>query len=203
MAKDRLDTHKLDDMDVRILELLAENPTAQNEFIRSKMAMEQGTLDKRLKWLKTKHYLADWQRLADLPATGQRLRYRIDIKINPRKLKKRLSAEDFVALSAKYTTDNPQKLLGYYIRDVIANRCSGIIVEEVSILLGDPADLCATVLVLKHGDIFDFITEHLRTLDEVENTSTSHVSWRVARSPELSGSATAQEPIDRLNQKKL
>jgi hypothetical protein len=36
---------------------------------------------------------------------------------------------------------DPQQLLAFYIRDVIAPACEGIVVGEVSILLGNPGDL--------------------------------------------------------------
>jgi len=52
-----------------------------------------------------------------------------------------------------------------------------VIVEDVCVLLGDPADLSLTVRVKDPDDIFPFVTEHLRTMDGVDNTATSIESW--------------------------
>jgi DNA-binding Lrp family transcriptional regulator len=167
----------LKDMDIHILEALTANPCAENKDLCNELKIPPRTLEDRLKILRAAELITGQQRVADLVATGSRLRYRVDIKINPNMLHKSTIPE----LVENEHTNNRQELLAYYIRDVIAKKCAGVIIEDVSILLGDPADLSATIVVPSHTVIFDFITRYLRALDVIENTSTSHVAWRLSR----------------------
>lgn len=173
---------QLSETDINILTALSVNPFAKDPEIGEVVNLDASTVQGRMKSLRTRGYVTKEQRLPDLAKAGVMLRYRIDMTINPRALKKSCNDGELKELASNET--NPQKRLAYFIRDHIAQRCKGIIVEEVSILLGDPADLCATVLVPDNIAIFDFVTEQLRGLEEIQSTSTSHVSWRLSRDPE-------------------
>ena len=78
-----------------------------------------------------------------------------------------------------HNDNNTQQTLAYYILDVLSTRMKGVVIEDIAILLGDPADLCATVVAPSHKAMFKFVTEHLRPTVGIENTSTSHVAWRI------------------------
>lgn len=183
---------KLTDLDFSIMEEITKNPYAESKDLCKELNIEIRNLEGKLHHLRELGLLTKWQRTVDLPATGCRLRYRIDITINPNVLQ---HSQDIIQLRGKYKTENCQELLAYYIRDVVAEKCSEVFVEEVSILLGDPADLCATVLVPDHKTIFTFITEHLRARDEIKSTSTSHVAWRVFRKPVAEADSVAEQSI--------
>jgi DNA-binding Lrp family transcriptional regulator len=143
-----------------------------------KVNLAPDTVQGWLKKLRTQGYVTERLRLADLVKAGAMLRYRIDITINPPALNKSCKDKDGKFSDCYPSESNNQRRLAYFIRDRIGPKFEDLIVEEVSILLGDPADLCATVLVPDHETIFKFVTEHLRALEEITSTSTSHVSWR-------------------------
>jgi DNA-binding Lrp family transcriptional regulator len=161
-----------------VLKALQEDPYASDQKLAKTVTLSIETVRGWLTDLRAGGYVTLQLRLADLVKSEQMLRYRIDITINPPALNKSCKTGPLSTFGVHET--NKQRRLAYYIRDVVAAECVGLVVEEVAILLGDPADLSMTVLVPDHKTIFQFVTEHLRSIEEIENTSTSHVSWRMS-----------------------
>ena len=161
-----------------ILKVLQANPQALDKDLAKTVNLGIETVRGWLADLRIGGYVTVQLRLADLVKAEQMLRYRVDITINPPALNK--SCKDGPLAKLWEQEPNKQRRLAYYIRDIVAARCESLIVEEIDILLGDPADLCVTVLVPDHNTIFEFVTEHLRSLEEINSTSTSHVSWRAS-----------------------
>jgi len=137
------------------------------------------TIQNRVDRLRLEQRLEDVT-LVDLSAAGFPLRYRIDIKINPRELREGKGGRpDLHEPKHQVST---QKGLAKYIVETLARSAAfkdRVIVEDVTIVLGDPADLCAVVQVKTHQDVFRFVTEGLRRLGGVESTSTSQEAWSV------------------------
>ena len=178
-------------LDLEILKELGADPNTTNEALARRFGVAPRTVEDSLKRLRLRGWIREQKRSVDLAASGMMLRYRIDVKINPHDLH---ASRTIGALRKTYGTHNVQELLAYYIRDVVAGKTQGVIVEEVSILLGDPADLCATVLVPDQRTIFEFVTEHLRDLIEIENTSTSLVAWRIFKETNSQEKSNRPEP---------
>jgi len=167
------------DFDTKILETLQAKPTASDDHIAEQARLSKKAIEQRLKGLRKLGYVTPRLRLADLVSAGLMLRYRIDITINPPALNASCKAKGRLE-NCHPSESNKQIRLAFYIRDNVAKECDGLVVEEVSILLGNPADICVTVLVPDHKSVFTFVTEQLRSLEEIQATSTSHVSWRTS-----------------------
>ncbi len=171
--------HNLKDTPRTILLALQVDPFALDDLIAQNVNLDVSTVRKWLRDLRREKLLTDQARLVDLVAAGVMLRYRVDVTIDSPRLN--TSCETGTLKQIHADDPNKQRRLAYYIKDHVAPSCKGVLVEEVAIMLGDPADLTVTVLVPRHEVIFSFVTEHLRCLDEVKSTSTSHVSWRTDR----------------------
>lgn len=179
---------KPDGMDMQILEMLAANPLESDNSLVSHCEskdrrLSDRTVEDRLSRLRELNLLTHRMRLVDLAATGHWFRYRVDIVINSSALRRRASKEPLNGIGQQHGCQNPQERLAYFIRDEVAKKSPDIIVEEVSVLMGTPADLSATVLVQNPRAIFDFVTAHLRSLQEIQSTSTSQISSRIFRDP--------------------
>ena len=167
---------------------IRENPLIDNKGLMHRFTLTKDALTHRLEELRNNGWL-DVHREVDVVVLGYRLRYRIDVKINPSKLKDHVSELTDALRKAKKqqpSDGNPQKVLAMYIKHALLQEtkapqrlCERIIVEDVAILMGDPADLTISVRVKDHEDIFQFVTGFLRPAPGVENTSTSLEAWSV------------------------
>jgi DNA-binding Lrp family transcriptional regulator len=124
--------------------------------------------------LKTKGILREGK-VVNFAKLGYGFCYRVDVMINPVEVQfKRDPATGM-------PKENPQKKLA---RDIVERANSApfkdwVVIEDIMILLGNPADLSIMVRVPSHEDIFEFVTMGLRTCPGVMNTSTSYVSWSI------------------------
>jgi hypothetical protein len=168
-----------------IMEEFRKNPYISNSLLAANLGLPIRTLEDQLKPLYDNEWI-DTRTVVDLPAMGYKLKYRIDVKINPRELRKQLET---LKGSVVNRDENPQVILGHYIRYRLPKeeRClrfdGRLLIEDIVILLGDPADLSITVRVQEHKDAFDWVTTILRTLDPVDNTSTCLEAWSVIDGP--------------------
>lgn len=177
----------------KILHAIRKNPYIDNKGLMDECDLTEDKLQHRLKELHDNGWL-DVYREIDVIALGYKLRYRIDVKINPRDLQPHLDDLRNKLMAAKKlpSDNNPQKLLALYIKNLLLQAPGDlleaeaferlrqrVIVEDVSILMGDPADLTISVRVKDHEDIFQFVTGLLRPAPGVENTSTSLEAWSV------------------------
>ncbi|MGJ5814460.1 hypothetical protein [Paludibaculum fermentans] len=113
-------------------------------------------------------------------------KYRIDVRINPRELNE---SRDLPPSGSEWGTTNPQEMLAHYLMDQFmeaedAKAAPDAIIEDVTILLGDPADLCILVRVKDPRALYTFITEKVRGTLGVENTSTCTEAWSAASARE-------------------
>ena len=158
-------------------------PTASATELRSKIGVSESTMARLVRELDTENALQRrW--VVNLDKLGWKHKYRIDVKINPREL--RDNNTDIIKAGGRWKTNNPQEMLAHHIMDQCSPRADQllpppVIVENVSILLGDPADLSVVVRVNDPELLYPFITTDLREIEGVENTSTCTEAWAAAR----------------------
>lgn len=163
----------------RILEFIQKNPLAGDEELAIHFGMSVDSIQRRLTPLRDNHWI-ETKRIVDWAAVGYRLKYRIDVKIDPLALQQKLTTLKDAPISQ---TDNPQKILAGYIKNKLAADkafADIVIVEDVVILLGEPADLSITVRVREPEDVFDWVTAGLRAATPgIESTSTCLEAWSI------------------------
>ena len=109
-------------------------------------------------------------------ALGYVNHFRINVRTNPSTLDK---SPDINDLRIKSGIENHQILLALLI--MAKSGCKNVLVEDVCVLLGDPADLSVTVRAENMNQIFEFITTELRTIDGITETTTCVESWSIFR----------------------
>jgi DNA-binding Lrp family transcriptional regulator len=169
-----------DEKNREIMDYIYNHPNATVAEIGVEVGLKREATQKRIARLyssgKLKRQLA-----VDLDALGYTNRFRIDVNVSPADLREEQNEE---IKKIKHNSDikNDQIALALQIMGLSTK---DLIVEDVSVLLGDPADLSVTVRStqdLKY--IFDFVTAKLRPLKGVVKTATCVESWAVFRDPE-------------------
>jgi DNA-binding Lrp family transcriptional regulator len=164
--------HMLDEKDQRILESLMREPDASVESISVQVGFPQSTVQKRLAELLREKFIERIIRVVDWSAAGYPLRYWIDVKLNLR----------YLQMGQGGRMGDPQKIgspkkLAAYIMDKLAKDYQDLIVHDVTMLLGSPADLSVYIRAKNHRVVLDFITNGLRSLGGVDSTQTFHEAW--------------------------
>lgn len=159
-----------------------DNPTASIKDLAGVVKMSEASINRYVDELKADNSLARrW--VVNLDKLGWEYKYRVDVKINPLDLQ--IDNADAPKSGARWDTQNPQEMLAHQIMDM----CEGdpkqtdppeIIIEDVTVLLGDPADLSIVLRVRNPKKLYSFITERLRCIPGVENTSTCTEAWSAA-----------------------
>jgi len=110
---------------------------------------------------------------------GYEIGYRIDVMIDPMNIEVEHYPESTIPIN------NPQQVLAAEILHLVeqAPFKNWVLIENIEILLGDPADLCITARVSSHKHIFDFVTRGLRSLKGIRQTSTCQIPWSVRDEP--------------------
>jgi DNA-binding Lrp family transcriptional regulator len=211
------------DKDREILEYVKKHPIAREVEISEAVGLSRSATHARIVKLKKLKRLRSGMTV-DLDALGFDHKYRIDITVNPRRLRRAIEAAR-AAIAAGVTTaaeidpgkypnqkaewidgkelfdavfdvvhrwpdlTNHQEILAFHVLSC-GERNPSILVEDVSVLLGDPADLCATIRVrAPQGEnkkaegnsatkvIYKLVTEDLRGLASVDSTSTCFEAW--------------------------
>src|SRR5581483_21144 len=172
-----LDRTEHDIKNRKILDYVRHKPNATVVEIAKTIEMKRAATQKRITKLVRAHRLKR-ALIVDLDALGFRYRYRVDIKIAPQTLK-----AQFKVLEDKIP--NPQMRLAHHLMNALeindSERAASIIIEDVSIVLGEPADLTAIVRTNDPSHILGFVTTDLRGIPGVENTSTSFEAWTYSR----------------------
>jgi len=170
-------TRILDQLDLDILNIVRTDHRRWNPSdIAGALKESEGTIADRVKRLRDEGRLHDVT-VVDLVSAGFPLKYRIDIKINPRELRENKGKAE----NHPERKISSQKALARYIATSLPHdeRFAGsVVVEDVTIALGDRADLSATVWVKSHEAIFSFVTEGVRSISGVDSTSTCHEPGR-------------------------
>lgn len=165
----------------RVLKLLIEQPglvtyadvqRALDEQPGEKMPY--GTVRDNLDGLERDGYLTKGYTV-NFKKIGYQTLYRIDVMIEPSAID--VDRDDV----SNVPVANPQQVLVAEILRLAEQLPfkNWILIENIEILLGDPADLCITVRVSHHRDVFSFVTRGLRSLPGVRSTSTCQIAWSV------------------------
>jgi len=178
LAKDA-DSEKLDEMDRMIVECVIHNPRITVHGIvqrldeHYKTPMSESAVQKRLAELLSQRRLERVIQVRDWTAADYSFRYRVDLKADMRELR--------LGRGGPPDDDQPvdsQKKLCHYVKEVLGRRYQGrLVILDVTILLGQQADLSITLRAKDSKAILDFVTEDLRVLGGVEATMTSHEAW--------------------------
>ena len=122
----------------------------------------------------------------NLKKVGFNNRYRIDITVDHKELKMKYpepepKRKNTKAAGIQKLTTSPQEKLA---QDIMAlnKKYEDVIIEDVAVLMGDPADLSATVWTRGEQDvIFRYVTAVIRPLDGVQSTSTCIEGWSISQ----------------------
>lgn len=143
---------KLDDNDLKILELLRDNARMTTSEMFKKLGMPQTTIHNRIKRMKQ---------------SGIIKRFTIDL--DRKKIGRGLVA--YILCTVSYRTSRGQKISQYDVAKMIQVLPE---VEDVSIVTGD-IDLIVKVALGDVDELNDFIIYKLRDIDGIEKTVTSVV----------------------------
>ncbi len=143
---------KLDDKDLKILELLRANARMTTNEMSKKLEMPQTTIHNRIKRMKQ---------------SGIIKRFTIDL--DRKKIGKNLQA--YILCTVSYRTSRGQKISQYEVAQMIEALPE---VEDVSIVTGE-IDLIVKVALGDVDELNNFVISKLRDIDGIEKTVTSVV----------------------------
>jgi DNA-binding Lrp family transcriptional regulator len=161
----------------KILHHLFDNPEDPQWKIAEVLSLTEPKVKHAIDDMKERKWITSGYSV-DLRSLGYALRYRVDIWVAPRQLQ-----ENTGGMKGDFGITT-QKKLARYIINVLPKktRFSGsILVEDVRILLGSPADMSATVLAKDTDSMFNFVTEGLRMCGAIYQTSSCEENYSVRR----------------------
>jgi len=163
-----------------ILEYLRINPRATYAALQVATGLKSHEVEWALKAMTRKKWIEDGFRVSPT-ALGYPERYRVDIWVIPLKLREGAGgrAQDVDASGQRLYVDS-QKRLGRYIMETLAKDPAfrdRILVEEIHILLGGPADMSATVRARDNDSMLEFVVSGLRICEGVQQTTTCLMQW--------------------------
>src|SRR5918912_429609 len=168
--------YKLDEKDLLILTAIRENPTASITELVDHIALldpssqiPYPTVQKRVKSL-IRNGAVQREISADLAAFGYAIHCRIDIFVAPSELRR--APEPHKAKT--------QKELAQYIVKILPQRSEfkdRIFIKDAFIMLGGEADITLDVYGKDYKQITEFVTQGLRNLPGISNTSTALLQW--------------------------
>lgn len=162
-----------DEKDRKIIHFLLLHPAAQVEEIARDLKYPQSTVQKRISRMLHDECLERVVRVVDWSAIGYPLHYWVDVKVRLYELRKGRTGSP----GQQSFVDSPKKLAGYIMQVLPKAYGERLIVEDVIILLGSPADLSISIRAADHHVVLDFVTSALRNLGSVESTTTFHAAW--------------------------
>ncbi|WP_321478104.1 hypothetical protein [uncultured Paludibaculum sp.] len=151
-----------------------ENPMAEHKEIADELELTPAQVKHALDELKQEGHVVGAY-LVDLEFLGYPLRYRVDIFVTPANLrdgKGGLPEDDG-------QVDSQKKLAQYILKKLPTRKpfAGKILVEDVRILLGSPADLSATVRARDTEAILEFVTQGLRMCRAISQTASCLEAW--------------------------
>ena len=163
-----------------ILEYLRLNPRATYAALQVATGLKSHEVEWALKAMSRKKWIEDGFRVSPT-ALGFPERYRVDIWVIPLKLREGSGgrAQDTDEAGQRQVVDS-QKRLGRYIVETLAKDpafCDKVMVEDVHILLGGPADMSATVRARDNASMLDFVLSGLRICEGIQQTTTCLMQW--------------------------
>lgn len=163
-----------------ILEYLRLNPRATYAALQVATGLKAYEVEWTLKAMSRKGWIEDGYRISPT-ALGFPECYRVDIWVIPLKLREGCGgrAQDLDEEGRRFVVDS-QKRLGRYIVEVLAKDPAfrdRILVEDVHILLGGPADMSATVRAHDNDAMLEFVVSGLRVCEGIQQTTTCLLQW--------------------------
>lgn len=159
----------------KVLAYFLENPHKQQ---KEAVAALGGSAKSAIETLIKKNSLSHLH-IVDPAALGYVYRYRVDIWVSPRDL---TSTGGGLLKGDAVPT---QESLAEYILEKLPGRSSvwkqNILVEDVHILLGSPADLSASIRSKSPEAMRSFVTEGLRRCLAIQRTDTFQEGWSISR----------------------
>jgi DNA-binding Lrp family transcriptional regulator len=163
-----------------ILEYLRMNPRATYAALQVATGLKPYEVEWTLKAMSRKGWIEDGYRISPT-ALGFPECYRVDIWVIPLRLREGNGgrSQDVDEEGHRLVVDS-QKRLGRYMIEVLAKDpvfCDRILVEDVHILLGGPADMSATVRARDNDSMLDFVVSGLRICEGIQQTTTCLLQW--------------------------
>jgi DNA-binding Lrp family transcriptional regulator len=168
--------HADDDRRKTILDLYRRSPKARIKDVADVISLSEEQTARKIDALIAEGALTR-KVVVNLEKLGLQYKYRVDVKLNPRDLQEN---SDVTAAGKRWNTANPQEMLAHYLLDEFSEdevENPAIIIEDITILLGDQADLSLIVRVRDPKKIYEFITTKCRCVLGIENTSTCTEAW--------------------------
>jgi DNA-binding Lrp family transcriptional regulator len=137
------------------------------------IANETGINESQVRYAREAMIQRGWIKVnprVDLSTLGFPERYRVDIWIDQRQLKGKMGG-----MPQDETKIENQREMALYLINKVAKRAefkSNILIEDILILLGGPADLTVIVRATTNDAMLDFVTEGLRMCGGIEKTAT-------------------------------
>lgn len=168
------------DREQKILEYLRFHPQATYVALQVATGLKTHEVEWALKEMRKKGWVDSGYRVSPT-ALGFPERYRVDIWVLPTVLRAGLGGrlQDTDQARKRLVVDS-QERLGRYIMETLAYDPAfkdRILIEDVHILLGGPADMSATVRARDNKSMLDFVVNGLRICEGVQQTTTYLLSW--------------------------
>ena len=192
---------KQQEMDRLIAKHYVHDPGATERKVAVEVAKEHpgpgwstDTVEKRIQELFSQKILAKRTDIVDWNAVDYRFAYRVDVHLDVEALRE---APDYGAPKDERPhepVDNWRRLARYIMKDLIpfweripvAKTVSGtkfhnddVILQNVTLLLGQQADLTVTLRARNQDAVLSFVVDGLRAMRGVKMTNTSHEAWSV------------------------
>lgn len=179
-ANERRRNRRPNEREQAILEYLRMNPRATYAALQVATGLKAHEVEWALKSMSRKKWIESGFRVSPT-ALGYPVRYRVDIWVIPMKLREGLGGrvQDHDGAGVRLVIDS-QKRLGRYIMETLAEEPAfkeRVLVEEIHILLGGPADMSATVRARDNESMMNFVLDGLRSCEGIQQTSTYLLSW--------------------------
>jgi DNA-binding Lrp family transcriptional regulator len=163
-----------------ILEYLRMNPRATYAALQVATGLKPYEVEWTLKAMSRKGWIEDGYRISPT-ALGFPECYRVDIWVIPLRLREGNGgrSQDVDEEGRRLVVDS-QKRLGRYVIEVLAKDPAfrdRILVEDVHILLGGPADMSATVRARDNDAMLEFVINGLRVCEGIQQTTTCLLQW--------------------------
>ena len=177
---ERRKNRKPNDREQKILEQLRMTPRASYAALQVATGLKSHEVEWALKAMSRKKWIESGIRVSPT-ALGYPERYRVDIWVIPMKLREGVGgrSQDKDAAGDRLIVDS-QKRLGRYIMETLAEEPAfkdRVLVEEIHILLGGPADMSATVRARDNESMMNFVLDGLRSCEGIQQTSSYLLSW--------------------------
>jgi DNA-binding Lrp family transcriptional regulator len=156
---------------------LHEHPTATQRQISEGTSLSEDQVKHSLEDLREDNHITSRYNV-DVRYLGYTLRYRVDIFVTPGKLRGGKGG-----LLEHSNVGSQEELAKYILRTLPAQAqfTNKILVEDVRILLGHPADLSASVYATDTTAMLEFVTKGLRMCNAVYQTTTCLEAWSCRR----------------------